>query len=170
MTRPLILLDVDGVLNALHQDTSVLEWKFLPTFKVGPFDMNLSQEMADALMSLDADIEWLTTWCMRDDEVNPNIGRALGWPKLPCHPDPGTGLRKMSFRSWWKQHAVDKIRAEQPDRPIIWIDDDLGGKIAENGGEQFDVKNNIFMVAPDTLMGLTPGDIERIKWFIARLK
>lgn len=120
--RPLILIDVDGVLNALRRPGP--EWQHYKrmcdgrTFNLwlnpahGPMLRNLAEETG-------AELVWATTW---EHDANTAIGPTIGLPELPViEVSKGEGLEGRGCCS--KTPAV----AEYVNgRPFVWFDDDLG--------------------------------------------
>lgn len=164
--RPVILLDVDGVLNAVpHWDPTArgfqdFKMKTCATY----YDITHSQQMADRLSALDADIVWLTTW---EDRANEWIAPLFGWPELPVI----FGGEEWYRPGWWKSTVAEKFIGEDP-RPFIWIDDDLRHATPSelewiNWYDENGYKN--LLVAPDTHVGITPFQIDCMEKFIEGL-
>ena len=161
MTRPLCLCDFDGVLNPVPFMPGMVQydWTFEPTETVRGFQVNVSLPMGRALRAAPMDLEWLTTWCRhpdRGDDANRDLAPLLGWPDLPQHreiPD-----REGGVWTWWKQRIFESIRAEQPDRPIVWIDDDH----PEGLGVHLDPDGLTLRVCPASDVGLTRGELTQI--------
>lgn len=112
--RPLLLLDVDGVLNPLggKQPQGFDHYDFLG------YDVYLSQQHGKWLNDLTdfCDLTWATTW---EDDANHLIGPAIGLPKLPVIHFEHASLQDMTY----KLKDVSKYVGE--DRAVIWLDDDL---------------------------------------------
>lgn len=180
---PLLLLDVDGVLNALGRplpDT----W---PTWRTGtavalgrPYVIAYSPDAVRRLLALHetgaAEVQWLTTW---GHAANTSLRRLLSMPELavaatfgaeaptaggaaladvtPAAPDALTGR-------WWKFDAVRQLLATWPGRRLVWLDDDLAGEpdIAAWTRGQTDA----LLIAPDPRVGLTPADLDRVEAFL----
>ena len=110
--QPLLLLDVDGVLNPLALRPP-------PGFSVqwiDGYEVALSGKHREWLGELVRSFElvWATTW---EDSANESIGPLLGLPELPV-------VRFSGERTGdtWKLEAV---RSAVGDRPLVWIDDEL---------------------------------------------
>ena len=181
MTRPLVLLDVDGVLNILSDSAD--GW---PVVSAGwavaegrRYPITWAPEVVDRLRrSLDEDVEiqWLTT-CGHD--ANTSLRHLLDLPELPvagtygqrlsgapepageahasvapAAPDPLTG-------HWWKYDVVQRLLREQPGRMLIWIDDEL-----HDEWSRFrmwaDEHPSVRPIGPDGRHGLTPEHLEQI--------
>lgn len=119
--RPLLLIDVDGVLSLFGFDATsrppgrgslvdgVPHW--------------LSLEAAAALRRLipHFDPVWCTGWEDRADEHLPYLlDLPGGWPHVPIKAARGPGR---GVAGHWKLDAIDAFAGR--DRPLAWIDDDL---------------------------------------------
>jgi hypothetical protein len=179
---PLLLLDVDGVLNALGRPLPG-DW---PDFQVGTataagrdYVIAWSPEVVARLVgwhaSGRAEVQWLTTW---GHDANRSLRHLLGMPELVVagtfdhsdagpsgEPDPGTGAlaavtpaaRDELTGRWWKFDVVRRIVREQPDRRLVWIDDDLAG---EDDLRRWARQNaDCLPLAPPPRSGLRPDDL-----------
>lgn len=162
LVRPVILLDVDGVLNACGWDEPK-GWDDFQTTVCNGFHITHSQKMAAAIRALDADIVWLTTWRERANEW---ISPLFDWGHFPAL----SYVESERYSSWWKAAAAEKYIKENP-RPFIWIDDDLTFGIMESdflNDADFDIP--YLLVAPYQSDGLQLDQIEKIATFIEGLK
>lgn len=167
---PLLLLDVDGVLNAVdypHPDFSV--W---PDYCVVDADAlehtwtiwyspTVVRTLLEWHESGRVEIQWLTTW---EDMAN-----GIGFkPELPELEVAGWRNEPVEGYGWWKLAVVKRLRAEQPHRQIIWIDDDLSYDTEANEWlDSATEAEDVWPVRPRTTTGLTPEHLEHIE---ARLK
>lgn len=152
--KPILFLDIDGVLNALGGET---DWG--DSFDVdlfpgqGPFRLTLSRRMGDALNSLGADIVWSTTW----QEHAYMVGNLIGIQAPVLELDQG-----------WKRQAVEDFLADDP-RPFLWFEDNAG----QHGMEldRFSTAHlpKRFLCNPHPLVGITQQDIERAQDWIKEL-
>ena len=114
-TRPLLLIDVDGVLSVFgggRHDPATL----VPTLVDGVPHL-LSRTAADALKALVGDFEcvWCTGWKDRADSYLPLLlGLPRGWPFIRFAGAPNHG-------GHWKLGGIDAFAG--PNRPLAWIDD-----------------------------------------------
>ncbi|MEO3869356.1 HAD domain-containing protein [Nonomuraea sp. B12E4] len=117
--RPLILLDVDGVLNPWHKQgphwLSVKATCDGVTYPVvlnpehGPMLLQLAQETG-------AELVWATTWA---EAANQEIGPLIGLPELPVIPvNSGAGAPRVHPKT-------PPVAAYVNRRPFVWFDDDL---------------------------------------------
>ncbi len=179
---PLVLLDVDGVLNALGDDDQLTgawpDWhQGWATADGTRWPSTWSPTVIARLASWHAEgrleLQWLTTW---GHDANTELRDLLGLPWLdvagtyqdedagaaaptaadshaaaaPSAPDPLSGR-------WWKYDVVRRVLAQHPDRPVVWVDDEL------QPGTAFrcwaDEQPGLHAVGPDPLLGLTAGDL-----------
>lgn len=166
-----ILLDIDGVLNpspfAPHDSP---DWKFEPQLKSskasGGFTLNLSREMAGAILGLGCDIQWLTTW---GHHAHFNVGMHFDWINYPvlAEPPESRGMYGGSTDWLWKPRAVMDF-LKNPGDKVIWVDDDADYYVAHwsEHGLVLDPHNRLLVVCPDTDTGLTKAHIESIREFL----
>jgi hypothetical protein len=110
--RPLLLIDVDGVLSLYGGAAGEL----VGTLVDGVPHL-LSRDAAAALRGLVGRFEcvWCTGWEERADEHLPALlGLPPGWPHVPLGRSPEPAAH-------WKLAGIDAYAA--PDRPLAWIDD-----------------------------------------------
>lgn len=122
--RPLILLDVDGVLNPFAAsrrwlDASTYRRHLITAADGHTYTLWLDRSHGRDLRSLrhdtGAEPAWCTTW---EHEANDRIARLVGLPKLPVVEFPAV----RDFESRWKFQAVLEFA---DDRPLVWFDDDF---------------------------------------------
>lgn len=165
--RPIWLLDVDGVINAVGGTVpDGYERRringFLITWPTAVVARMRELHETDAV-----EIRWLTTWC--EDAAN-LIAPALGLP-LDCiveGSDDHKASGKYGVHGWWKSITAQRITEAEPDRPLIWTDDDLD--YAETRGEVDWLKARTaptLCYAPDPRQGITPKWLQRIEDFIS---
>ncbi|WP_043626171.1 HAD domain-containing protein [Nonomuraea candida] len=118
--RPLILLDVDGVLNPWHRQgpswlsvDAVCDGVTYPVLlnpEHGPMLLRLARETG-------AELVWATTW---QDDANRAIGPLIGLPELPVIPvGSGAGALLVHPKT---PPVADWVNR----RPFVWFDDGLG--------------------------------------------
>ena len=117
--KPLLLVDVDGVLSVFNFDTvspppgrAVL---------IDGVPHLLSSHAADVLRSVSSRFEcaWCTGWEERADEHLPwLLDLPRGWPHVPLRAARGPGH---GVAGHWKLGAIERFAA--PDRPLAWVDD-----------------------------------------------
>jgi hypothetical protein len=187
VTRPLVLLDVDGVLNVLSDSAD--GWPVLAAgWAVAEgrrYPINWAPDVIDALrrwLDEGVEVQWLTTW---GHDANDSLRHLLGLPELPvagtyrqepwgapeaagdshasvapAAPDPLTG-------QWWKYDVVQRLLREHPGRTLIWVDDELHLE-----GTRFrrwaDEHPSVIPIGPDGRYGLTPDHLAQIDELLRR--
>lgn len=155
--RPVLYLDVDGVLNVLRERSP--HWADLTGHDVAlagrTYRLNLSRTMGETLAALPVDIRWATTWAEAADHfIAPLVGLAAGLP-VACRP--------VASDSRYKSAAIRRqVAAER--RPFVWVDDEA---IAEDDfawAERLAVPS--LFVRPDPTEGLTPEQLTTIEEFV----
>lgn len=71
----------------------------------------------------------------------------------PAAPDPLTGR-------WWKYDVVRKVLCEQPERVIIWVDDELHRPTRFHAWAE--AQEKIIRVGPNPRCGLTDADLKPV--------
>ena len=161
--KPVIYLDVDGVLNALdvvekaegddcwgdfevHANVTPTN---IPAFGRG-YDLCMSKKMVAELASLDADVKWLTTWRQDAAEHVAPLVDAPDWPVVDWTVEKGAAL------------AQDQ--AYNP-RPFVWIDD---WEATEGNVKYFLMEPEVpyLLIKPNAYSGITRKQMEEIREFI----
>ena len=115
------------------------------------------------------EIHWLTTWAEKADQL---LAEPMGLPRgLTTHARDGaeaTGfageLRGAS--GWWKLALAHEVALDQPDRRIVWIDDDLAEQ-AEDTQKWLSVNPHVLVVAPDLFRGLTHEQLDDVEAWLS---
>ncbi len=179
---PFVLLDVDGVINAVsgRGDPSVWQdWRSgraraggrtWPILWSPTVTGTIRRWHATGL----AEVRWLTTW---RDEANETLRELVGLPPLtvvgsvahevPAQvqpaPDPavashaevaGADAPSLLTGRWWKFDLVLELVAADPSRPFVWLDDDLRTK--QPVREWLAGHTTSLTLAPPAHTGLTP--------------
>ncbi|WP_328870519.1 hypothetical protein OHT76_10635 [Streptomyces sp. NBC_00287] len=122
MSRPLLFLDVDGPLNPWAAQPERRPEGYT-TLRVAlhpgrPLRVWLNPSHGPALLALDYDLCWATTWM---DAANRWIAPVVGLPELP-YVDFGTGLfAERPDGVHWKTAAIVEYAKG---RPFAWVDDE----------------------------------------------
>src|SRR5687768_8237068 len=162
---PILLLDVDGVLNAPRVD--------LPKgWRRGSFngfllswDPTVTARLRELHESGRVEIQWLTTWAENADQL---LAEPMGLPRgLRVHGRQGvasTGFagQLRGASGWWKLAAAREVALAEPGRRIVWIDDDLAVQ-AGDVSEWLGAHPHLLVVAPDLFVGLTHEHLDHIE-------
>ena len=185
---PLVLLDVDGVLNALGpSDDSWHDWERGSAVAAGrTWPVRWSPSVVAAVRSWQdvADVQWLTTW---GEDANAGLHALLGLPELPvagtaqepAAPEPVQGAPAtdepalaavtpaapdpLSGR-WWKFDVVRRLVSAQPERRVVWIDDDLVA--VQDVRAWTRAHADCLLVAPDPRTGLVAPQLRSVERFL----
>ena len=184
---PLVLVDVDGVLNAVRawgRSDAWDDWRTGHARADGrAFPITWSPTVAAAVRSWRelADVQWLTTW---GHDANASLRHLLELPELPVagtyddvdqaagEPDGGADAHASVAPAapdaltgrWWKLDVVRRIVRTGEPRRLVWLDDDLAG--------QDDVRawmrqhTTSLLVAPDPRSGLTRAHLDAVEEFL----
>jgi Swiss Army Knife RNA repair-like protein len=113
--KPLLLLDVDGVLCPTGSGPG----ESMRTVMVDEFPIVFSEKLPARLATLSErfTLVWATSW---EDGANQHLAPALGLPELPVISFAGSSARPGRT---WKLPAVKQFIR---DRPTAWVEDALG--------------------------------------------
>ncbi len=159
MCRPLLLLDIDGVISLFGFDVG--------TPPAGRYQLVdgivhfLSTTVADFLHPLSQAFElaWCSGWEEKADEVLPDV---LGVPR---------GLRHLTFprrhdapTRHWKLASIEAFAG--PRRPLAWVDDVFDDSCHAWAAER---EGPTSLVQTDPAVGLTPAQTAQLlAWAAAR--
>lgn len=135
-TRPVLLLDIDGVINATTRNPYSWPKGDWVQVQAGGFTIRAATPVLTWLtnrhLSGIVEIQWHTTW--QQDAWK--VGEALGLPEFEVCAAPEYTLeveeaKKAGYgwvpertgRPWWKLPAA--LRVLEAGRPLIWCDDDI---------------------------------------------
>jgi hypothetical protein len=186
VSAPILLLDVDGVLNALPYTQSDLavwgDWQHGNAVAEGSrWPITWSPSVVTALREWheagQAEVRWLTTW---GHDANSELRLLLGLPELvvagtyrdagaptaqaeagEAHASVAPAAPDPLSGAWWKYDVVARLVREEAGRRFIWVDDDL---------HRFDdvffrwatEQPMITPIAPDPRSGLSQADLAAI--------
>lgn len=153
---PYVFCDVDGVLLPMTADPAHThagghnDWLPAPTFAV------YSPTMVDRLAGMNAELVWLTSW---RNEANRDLAPLFGWAQLPT-------VARRPENVWWKLEA---LMAWRPDRPFVWIDDELDDRSEEIEFLHYRLDSldvDYLCVSPDPRCGLSVTELDQIAEFV----
>ncbi|MET0601862.1 MAG: HAD domain-containing protein [Baekduia sp.] len=130
MAKPILLLDVDGVINCFGSiwtpEYNAEHFIGGGPCAVGDFQVHVRHETPGLIRELAEAFEvvWCTAW-MEEAHLLKDL---LGLPEEPWRHIEFTGWNGMLKQggSWKLHHVAAWLEEFAPDRPAVWIDDDLG--------------------------------------------
>lgn len=159
--KPLLFLDVDGVLNACPPIKGV------PVVQKNGYPICIPPGTKERIARLLKAFEpvWGTTW---KAEAHPHFGRDLELGEEPWD--------HIDSKLWgcWKLPAIIEYATQRRmsgptvHRPWVWIDDDGRWEMEEIGLWHDKVKT--LVISPQTSIGLTDDHVEEALAFAAKLK
>lgn len=165
---PLILLDFDGVLNAvtkrkpdIHPEDSWIS-TYLPA-DGRRYPILVSDVVLDYLRWADktVEIKYLSTW--RDNTAQ--FAEAFDIPHWD-YLDESILDKPVHWSRYWKVEVARKAM-EGNTRPILWLDDDIP---LMKGSEELIAERrkvtDLVTIHPDTSQGLAPRHLDRIEEFV----
>ena len=160
----MLLLDVDGVLNAM--DPTLPDGWQRGRFNgyVLSWDPTVTARLRDWHESGRVEVQWLTTWTEDADRL---LAEPMGLPRgLHTHvrsaAPTGFAGRFGSQPGWWKLAAAREVAQLEPGRRIVWIDDDLADRAADTG-EWLAANPQVLVVAPELFRGLTHAELDEVE-------
>lgn len=166
MTRPLLLIDVDGPLNPfaaprlpegytehLMRPPSYLAESLKPRAYVEPLKVWLNPAHGAALRDLPFELWWCSTW---GEEANQFIAPQIGLPDLRVVPlgKPKTRPDRTCWKTW-------DVARWCMDVPFAWVDDDIGQ--ADRAYVQAVHNAPSFLLSIDPVVGLVDADFDRLR-------
>lgn len=160
MTRPLLLIDVDGVISLFGFDhASPPAGRFALVDGITHF---LSASAGEHLRRLSGEFElaWCTGW---EEKANEYLPPVLGLPGALPHVvfDPFD----RPAQAHWKLGGID--RHVDPERPLAWVDD-----AHDDGCSSWaaDRPGPTLLVTTDPAVGLTEREVDRLLGWAKRLR
>lgn len=161
---PVLLLDVDGVLNALEP-----AWDETSKTRVGGLTIRWAPAPTGRLADMHhaglVEAQWCTTWC-----GYPNLLAELG-VTLGLHIEPAFRDRPQHL-TWGdlKVKAALSVLAER--RRLVWADDsevDAGRDLFPALAEA-ETDGRALLLQPGSRYGLTPADMDAIEAFVGAVR
>jgi hypothetical protein len=127
-------VDIDGVINAVSVTAGADSAGWAHLFEIrtkdgrGPFLIRVPKGTRERLERLERDFEmvWATTWMDQAAELLcPRLGIGLRWPYVDLTREIELTWAGTWESETWKLPGIARW-AEGTDRPIAWVDDDLG--------------------------------------------
>jgi hypothetical protein len=170
MTKPIMLLDVDGPLNPYAAKPTRRPEGF-ETHRTYPRGWEtgkglrvwLNPSHGPKLMDCGYDIVWCTAW---EDEANEWIGPHIGLPELPAI-EWGPHETYLDKKLHWKTHQIATYMQENhPGVPFIWVDDEATKKDEEYLETKLDIPLKVCIIDPKT--GLEDKDFDKMTEWAAK--
>jgi len=150
--KPVILLDVDHVINMVGANSCLNSWSDKKSTIVNGYKIQYSPTVVEKINKWNtvAEVRWLTTWNERAQSM---LAPELKLDHFGLARDPALGLGK--------QQAAEKTAEEVgPDGLIIWIDDELSNWVKYYAHAEIYHRQNTVLVSPGD--GLRPEHIDYI--------
>ena len=166
---PILLLDVDGVLNAVCMDLPEGWERGIYNGYMLSWDPTVTARLRELHEAGRVELQWLTTWSENADKL---LAEPMGLPRgLKTHARDDvlpTGFegRFRGSSGWWKLAAARAVAEAEPGRRIVWIDDDLVDP-ADDATEWLAANGHVLVVAPNLFTGLTHGELDRVEAWLA---
>ena len=169
--KPVWLLDIDGVINALNHDALPTRdwpsacWRSVEAESAHEIRWPIvaAQPVLDFIWVVHAEgraeIRWHTSW----QEFANNVSRSLGLPEFPLQPAPEFD-EPIGF-TWWKLPAARRVLADEG-RRLIWTDDDVAEEMTRLERRELQATGRALLLCPDTMTGLRRRHLKRIEAFL----
>lgn len=170
--KPLVLIDVDGVINAFADDAKNT-WPDLRTTTAHAdgreWKIRYSPTVVAWLNKLHerAEVTWLTTWeTWAATSLAPEIGLEQGkdwvvFGRQADAPTPFSGPNRHTH--WWKFELVKRAHAES-DRRIVWVDDDFA--FYSDAWKWAAARPNTLAIMPNCDLGITQKNMDELDAFL----
>lgn len=169
-SRPVIFLDIDGVINSYPAPKHHMIKKLgaFTNVTVEGYPIWYHPEVIDFFNAVHsggaADIIWLTTWRA---EARTSLAPAVGLEDFPTITKSIGSFHNWS-EDWWKWQGVqDFLQDNDEGRPVIWIDDELSRPRKHDFRARYDEDGtNSLFITPQSCPGLTPELLEKVLVFV----
>jgi hypothetical protein len=164
-TRPILLLNVDGVINAIQDPANPADGYVKTMYSEQTWTVH-DPAVLDRLRRLhdsgNIDIRWLTTW------PESPLARMITALRLPAWHTAGS--LPLPYRPGWKSDAARRVCENEPNRPLIWVDDDLQHQFScgEMGGFN-DRRPEMVFISPNPYHGLLDEHLDYIEAYVGAL-
>jgi len=159
--KPILYVDVDGVLNRVGQTPADTEPDtHIVLGGAGPYSVRIAKGTASRLKALagpDGPFEgrWATTWGQgAADQIGPILGVGQKWKVVDLDGHPHASTAKLPA-----------ILADARKRPFAWVEDDLGGDAHQAAEYRDESGIPTLLVQPDPAVGLTEEQADALRAF-----
>jgi hypothetical protein len=165
-SRPLVLVDIDGVLNAFNARWLSVDHHVA---QAGAYGVVLDRRHPGWFRALAdyAELRWATMW---QAQAAPQFGRVAGI---------GTDWDFLDFDSVWERRTVGRtgvgvggykwpliIECGEADRALVWIDDDLTDQHLDWADDRAASGRPTLFVRPDPAKGFTEDQFDLVLEFV----
>ena len=155
--RPLLLLDVDGVISLFGFDARRPPPGRYALVDGHPHYLSSTAAALIAQLAPLYELVWCTGW---EDRADAQLPAALGLPSGLAHlrfGDARTGRRAAAAVRHWKLDAIDAFAG--PDRPLAWVDDAHDDTCAAWAARR---AGATLLVATDPARGITDAHVHEL--------
>lgn len=186
MSKTVLLLDIDGVLNPMSKQAPTHVWKAADWNRTKikaddgmEYPFLWSTPVVEWLTGLHqsgrVEIRWHTTW----QHEALNVGQVLGLPEFPVQDCPeweqacangsalAADLVRQGVPPWWKYPAAERVLTDEK-RKLIWIDDDIDDEISRRTRNALKSVHQLELVCPSQGTGIITKHIAQVENTLAR--
>jgi HAD domain in Swiss Army Knife RNA repair proteins len=160
-TRPLLMLDIDGVLSLFGFPPHDLPVGRFHAIEGVPHFLSAAAAPQLQRLSRVFDLVWASGW---EERANDHLPALLGLPSpLPFLTFERQATAGGSMRAHWKLHAIDSYAGS---RPLAWVDDAFNDACERWAAQR---EASTLLIATEPAVGLTEPQTDRlIAWASTR--
>lgn len=165
--KPLLLIDVDGVLNCICRNPHA---RMYDVFSFGPYRIAIRHETGRWLKRLSESFHpvWCTMW---DEQANLVLAPRLGLPELPVIPcDERRYDAPMEWEGLSLHSKIPCIVEHVGDRAFAWVDDEIGSHDTAWSRQRDDEEAPTYLLKIDPRMGLLEHHVNKLVGWAERIK
>lgn len=184
--KPVLLLDIDGVVNAISKELPRHVWPTLAweraeyVFNGEKLPLLWCRHVVEYLTFLHVqgrvEVRWHTTWQETAHEFAQIVGLPEGFASIAkagehmANPSLFAKQQLLAGKpNWWKYPAAERVLTEEQ-RPLIWVDDDISWKVPRVHRDAMVGLGRVLIVSPDSTTGLIRKHFRKIEDFLADLE